>query len=259
LPNAVVIAVAFRPESGASLHWLRYVAQRNATNSLRHLQFWIDEFEQRFDRSLQADLFDAIGEYGWLLGLRAGADVPPAWVMVLQTSDASRLEATLLDLLSWSREHAWARTLGLAVPRVANNELDGTTVHAVALHTPFGQLAGPVFATVQGHLVIATDQQALQTGVLLVETRAFSIPDSELSESIPAHASLWARGPSIEGPSIVGLTESISTLYGADSDHTVLIGAVAGLLAGVVSAAARAWYEEDALRMRGEILLDESR
>jgi len=251
LPNDVVVAAAFRPESGASLAWLRYVAQRNATNSLRHLEFWIDEFEERFGRNLEADLFDLIGEHGWFLGWETESDMPPTWVLVLQTADASRVEATLLDLLSWSNEHAWARTLGLAVPRITDYKLDGTTVHAVALRTPFGQLAGPVFAAVEGYVVTGSHESTLRTGVTLVENGTFSSRASNQEESIRAHASLWARGPAI-----AGWVESTLTLSDGNSNHTALIGAVAGLIAGFVSAAARAWYEEDALRMHSEIMLD---
>ena len=177
--------------------------------------------------------------------------MPPAWVLVLQTADASRVEATLLDLLSWSTEHAWARTLGLAVPRITDYKLDGTTVHAVALRTPFGQLAGPVFAAVEGYVVTGSHESTLRTGVTLVENGTFSSRASNQEESIRAHASLWARGPAI-----AGWVESTLTLSDGNSNHTALIGAVAGLIAGFVSAAARAWYEEDALRMHSEIMLD---
>lgn len=104
---------------------------------------------------------------------------------------------------------------------------------------------------VEGYVVAGSDESTLRTGVTLVENGTFPYRTSNQEESIRAHASLWARGPSI-----AGWVESTLTLSDGNSNHTALIGAVAGLIAGFVSAAARAWYEEDALRMHGEIMLD---
>ena len=113
------------------------------------------------------------------------------------------------------------------------------------------ELAGPVFAAVEGYVVTGSHESTLRTGVTLVENGTFSSRASNQEESIRAHASLWARGPSI-----AGWVESTLALSDGNSNHTALIGAVAGLIAGFVSAAARAWYEEDALRMHSEIMLD---
>ncbi|UCD23915.1 MAG: hypothetical protein JSW51_12920 [Gemmatimonadota bacterium] len=252
LPSSVVVAAAFRPEAEVTLAWLRYVAQANATSSLRNLDFWIDEFENRYGHDLESDLFEAVGEHGWFLGLEGVGGEPPAWLIVLQAKDANSVESTLLNLLNWSKEHAWARTLGLAVPRIDHQDVAGATAHVVAVRTPFGQVAGPLFATVDDHLVAGTDENALQTGIALVRAGSFSADGGARAGSTPAHASFWARGPAV-----TGLAQSILELADTDS-HNALVGAVAGLIAGFVSAAARAWYEQDALLLHGEIELDGS-
>jgi hypothetical protein len=104
---------------------------------------------------------------------------------------------------------------------------------------------------VECYVVTGSHESTLRTGVTLVENGTFSSRASKQEGSIRAHASLWARGPSI-----AGWVESTLALSDGNSNHTALIGAVAGLIAGFVSAAARAWYEEDALRMHSEIMLD---
>jgi hypothetical protein len=250
LPQNVVMAAAFRPEAQATIPWLQFLAERDPDGPLRNIEFWADEFEERTGRSLANDLSDAIGERAWLLVLQAGGASHYPWLIAFQSPHPERAETMLLDLLDWSVEQAWARTLGLAVPRVRDYQLDGMTIHEVAIRTPLGELAGPVFAAVDGHIVAATGEETVLAGAALLESGAFSNEVGNLNEPA-AHASLWLRGPAL-----AAWVNSILALCDADDQHANLSRAVTELLLSVSSASAQAWYEVDAVRMHGEISLD---
>ncbi|UCG86059.1 MAG: hypothetical protein JSW71_19470 [Gemmatimonadota bacterium] len=254
LPETVVMAAAFRPEPQVALPWLQFLAERNTAGPLRNVEFWIEEFEEWSNRILADDLFGAIGEQAWLLVLDSRSTNSPSWTLILQAPQSHRAEATLLDLLDWSVEQAWARTLGLAVPRIRDYRRDGITIHEVAIRTPFGEVAGPVFAAVDGFLVAAAGEESLQTGFALVAGGALAGGVGDHEQSFSAHASFWARGTAL-----AGLVESSLVLCDVGEHCNTIMMAAAELLANVSFASAQARYEADAMRMHGEILLHGSR
>jgi hypothetical protein len=251
LPDDAAIAVAFRPEAHSYLPWLRYVAASEPEGPLRNLDFWIDEFEERCNMSLERDLFRTIGQHGWLLVFENRGAEAPAWVMVLETSQAHQAEATILGLLSWSAEHAGVRTLGLARPRVQDDTVSGRLTHHVMVRTPFRQLAGPSFTAVDGYLVAGVGEHAIRTGLALIDVRAF--PASEATGiGPPAHASLQLRGPALGHLS--GSPLDAFTAAGEEFDLAV---AVVGLIAAVSDASTRLWYEADGIQLHADISLSQ--
>ncbi|KPJ83975.1 MAG: hypothetical protein AMS18_17050 [Gemmatimonas sp. SG8_17] len=251
LPDDAAIAAAFRPEAQGYLPWLQYVAAREARGPLRNLDFWIDEFEQRYDMSLEHDLFGTIGPHGWLVVFENGAGEPPGWVVVLESSNAYQAEATILALLSWSAEYAALRTLGLATPRVQDGTVSGRLTHDVVVRTPVGRLAGPSFTTVDGYLVVGVGEHAIQTGLALIDGRAF--PTAEATGTgAQAHASLQLRGPAL-----ARLPCSLPGAVTAVGEEFDLAGAVADLIAAISDASTRLWYEVDGIRLHAVILLSQ--
>jgi hypothetical protein len=250
LPENIVAAAAFRQETRGALPWLKFLAERSPRSPLRNFEFWLEEFEDRYNRSLTADLFGALGEHAWLLVFEPRAANAPTWVLILQSSDSRRAEPTSLALLDWSVEQASMRTLGLALPRVRDYERDGMTIHELSVHTPFGEVAGPVFVAVDGYIVAATEERTMLDGVTLLQTGAFSA-SAENPDQPTAHMSLWARGPAI-----TGAVNSILALCDAEGYRKGLAQALPELLTSVSSASTQAWYEPDAVRIHGEILLE---
>ncbi len=251
LPDDAAVAAAFRPESQGYLPWLQHVAAREPQGPLRNLDFWIDEFEQRFDTSLERDLFRAIGPHGWLLVFENRAEEPAAWVMVLEASNASLAEATILKLLNWSAEHAAVRTLGLARPRVQDGNLGDRLTHQVVVRMPVGQLPGPSFTTVDGYLLAGVGESAIQAAMGLIAARAFPAGQHG-GMGPPPHASLQVRGPALGH-----LPNSLPGAVTAGGQESVLVEAVVGLIAAVADASTQLWYEADGIRLHSEISLNQ--
>lgn len=246
LPEDVAVVAAFNPESEACLPWLRYAAARYPSSPLRNLDFWIAEFEERSGHDLERDLFSALGEQGWLLGFPRRNNDAASWLTVLESSNPFLADTVLVALRDWSIEHAWVRTFGLAVPRIRDYAVDGTEVRSVVVRTPFGELAGPAFAAVDGYLLAGTSEYAMRTGLSLVEEGAFAV-DAVVSQP---HATFELRDNAM-----VGISEVVRDLTGPGMDTTELAAALATLLAGVSSFTVRVWYEPDGIRLHGEIRL----
>jgi hypothetical protein len=250
VPEDVVLAAVFRPEAGAALPWLHFVAAQDRESPLRNIGFWVEEFESRFGRSLAHGLFGAIGERAWFLILRPGPAGSHRWALAFESPQPRLVEATVLDLLDWSADHAWPRTLGLAVPRVRILKRNGVTIHEVTIRTPFGEAVGPVFAASAGFFVVAAAETTLLRATAVLENGAFTLTANEAEQSTAAHASLWLRGTAL-----AGAVESVLALDESEAGCRDLAQAVGELLSGVSFVSARAWYESDAVRMHGELQL----
>jgi hypothetical protein len=248
LPDDVAIAAAFRAEAQIALPWLRYLANRDPDGPFRNLEFWLEEFEERSRLSLERDLFHSIGEHGWLLAFESMNGTTPQWVMVLEAVDAARAKRALLALLNWSAEHAWMKTLGLAVPKVQDTEVDGTLIHTLVVSTPVGELAGPAFASVDGYLLMAMGSNPMRSGIGLIEDGAFSTRPSDAGQG---QGSLMVRGPPL-----ARLADSMLRLVPETGDRSELIEAMVDIFADVPGFSGNLYYEGDAVRLSGEVLLN---
>jgi hypothetical protein len=247
LPEGIVLMAAFRPEPQMCLPWLRFAARRYPDGPLRNLDFWLAEFEERSGHELEQDLFGAIGEQGWLMVLESPGEEVASWVTVLAAPNAHGAETVLLALREWSVEHAWVRTLGMAVPEIRDYDMSGTVVNSVVLRTPFGDLSGPAFATVDGYLVAGSGERAVGTGLALVEEGTFGADRTSTQQ----HMTVEMRGSFLRY-----LSGMIHELTASRPQH-VPFEAFAGLLANVSSVTTRIWYETDAIRVRSEVQLIE--
>jgi hypothetical protein len=249
MPDGVAIAAAFRLEAQVALPWLRYLAANDPDGPLRNLEFWLKELEGRSGLDLEHDLFSALGEHGWLLVLESVNEAAFQWAIVLEATDATRVENALLSVLDWGTEQAWTRTLGLAVPKVQDNELDGRLVHTLVVSTPLGKLAGPLLSSSEGYLLIAAGSNSMRSALRLVENAAFS------TEPRP-EARPEAQGSIvIQGPPLARLVESMLTLAAKPGGGNGLFAVMADLVANAPGFAGNMFYETDAVRLSGEVSL----
>ncbi len=253
LPDDVVLVAGFRPEPDAVLPWLRHVARTYAESPLRNLDFWVGEFEERSGRDLQRDLFGSMGDRAWMLGMGGHGNGFTSWVSVFESPDPFQAKTTLLALREWSTEHAWVRTLGLAVPHVHDYVVNGVESHAIVVHTPFGDLTGPTLVALDGYLLIAADEHAMRVGMGLAEDGAFAgTPPTGEGVPTPPHMAL-----ELSGRAVLGMVEFVRDALPASRETAELFDVVAALVVGISSASVRCWYEADAIRMRGEIVLSD--
>jgi hypothetical protein len=253
LPPDTVLAVSFRPEGKACVPWLRYAAVRDAWGPLRNLEFWLDEFEERTETSLDRDLFQTFGEQGWLFVLHDENENPGQTVMILETTEPSHAEQTLLAFRTWLGEQAVGRSLGFALPKVEDTVTGGTAIHGIGFWTPLGQAEGPAFAVRGSHLVIATGTDAVRTGLSILDTRRSWEPapdDPDLPSG--AQGALLVRGPAI-----ARLVDALVSpgVHEAGGRFSAVATAVLGDLDRVSGGI---WYEGDALRFRGRVRLVKS-
>jgi hypothetical protein len=151
LPGNALVAKSFRTEPEAGLAWLRALAARDPDGPLRNLDFWINEFEERTGRSVEADIVDALGERGLALLLESESAGSMELVAIVDADDPERLEAALIDLRDWLAEQIWGRSLGLAAPRLRDDDDENGAVHG---------------------LVVATGRESLDLGVELAGSAA---------------------------------------------------------------------------------------
>ncbi len=246
LPRDVAVVAAFRPESEACIPWLRYAAAKYPGSPLRNFDFWIAEFEERSGHELGRDLFGALGDQGWLLGLKNPDDEAASWVTVLEAPESYLADTVLVSLRGWSIEHIWVRTFGMAVPRIRDYVVNGTEVRGLVVRTPFGELAGPAFAAVDGYLLAATSEHAMRNGLSLVGEGAFAVD----AAATHAHAIVEVRGHAL-----LDLSGFLRDALALGNEEQRFVDAFAALLASVSSITARVWYEADGIRMHGEVAL----
>ncbi len=213
---------------------------------LRNFDFWIAEFEERSGHELGRDLFGALGDQGWLLGLKNPDDEAASWVTVLEAPESYLADTVLVSLRGWSIEHIWVRTFGMAVPRIRDYVVNGTEVRGLVVRTPFGELAGPAFAAVDGYLLAATSEHAMRNGLSLVGEGAFAVD----AAATHAHAIVEVRGHAL-----LDLSGFLRDALALGNEEQRFVDAFAALLASVSSITARVWYEADGIRMHGEVAL----
>jgi len=249
LPANTLAIAAFRPETQAAMPWLRYLAASDSRGPLRNLGFWIDEFQQRYRRDLDRDVFRAFGDRAWLAALLAedARSVELAWVF--EVREAAALESTLRDLVSWLGEQIRLQTLGTIVPESRLSVQHGTAVLGLALRTPFFRIPGPDFQVTDGYLVIAGNPAAMQTGRTLVEKiRRLAIDGGTASSGLPIHGTLQVRGAELARL----IRASTQALHSRDG----ILDAIAGLAAGFESLMIEVRYEHDAVRFHDRLRLE---
>jgi len=247
LPPGVVLAWSFPVEADAQWAWLRHVAARDPRGSLRNFDFWTDEFEARYARDLERDLVQALGQRGWLFLVEGETRGTVQAALLLETRDAARVEATLLDLRSWLVEQTPARTLGLVAPRPRERSLNELGAHGLAIRTPLAELPGPAFLVTGDCLVLGTGYAALDAGLSLLRTRPTWVTTrlEAATGSAPPHESIRVSGPTLSGwlEAVAGPGES------GGSAWLDLLESLDGISVDV-------WYETDAVRIASEIRFD---
>ena len=101
----MVALAAFRTEPEAHLAWLRHVSMRDPRGSLRNLDFWIEAFEERFDRVVERDLRGLLGDRGWGIVFESETGDAVELAIALETRDAEEMEHALLDLRAFMMDH----------------------------------------------------------------------------------------------------------------------------------------------------------
>jgi hypothetical protein len=249
LPPGVVAMAAFRPESEASLAWLRHVSMRDPRGSLRNLDFWIDAFEERTGRDVEHDLLDLLGDQGWAVAFEGERSGTLEVAVVCEVDDAEQLEDALLDLRAFLMDHTLGRTLGLVVPRARDARLEGHALHGTTLWSPFGQVEGPVFTLTADHLLLATGDRSAAKALQLIEGKSTWGPVmAEVGLPSPAHEAARIR--------LSALSPLINELIGLNddgSDASAWVTAVSDLASNLDTAELGLWYENDALRLRGQL------
>jgi hypothetical protein len=249
LPPGVVAMAAFRPESEASLAWLRHVSMRDPRGSLRNLDFWIEAFEERTRRDLRNDLLDLLGDQGWVLAFEGDAGATLELAVVFEAGNARRLEDTLLDLRAFLMDHTLGRTLGLVVPHAREARLEGHALHGTTLWSPFGQVDGPVFTVTADHLLLATGDRAAEKALRVLEGMSTWRPVmADVGLPSPAHEAVRIRVSALSP-----LVDELTGLREDGSGASELVAAAAELIWNTETAELGLWYETDALRLRGRL------
>jgi hypothetical protein len=249
LPPGVVAMAAFRPESEASLAWLRHVSMRDPRGSLRNLDFWIEAFEERTGRDVEHDLHYLLGDQGWVVVFEGDADETVEVAVVCEAVDAERLEAALLDLRAFLMDHTLGRSLGLVALHARDASLDGHALHGTTLWWPFGQFEGPVFTVTTDHLLLATGDRAAEKALRLLEGKSAWKPVmAAVGLPSPAHEAVRFR--------VSALSPLVDELIGTHDDRSgasELVAAASELVASLETAELGVWYEDGALRLRGHL------
>ena len=277
LPEGVVMAAAWRPEPGACLPWLRFVAAADSKGPFRNLDFWIEEFEERSGKSLDRDLFGELGEHAWTLLLdggdtwqgsgtafwtrgkdmvgacnRLGVDIMTgAPVSVFEAADARRVEDTALELREWVAGHLRVRSLGLVAPEFHDTSYAGTVIHNVRVRTALGTLEGSSIAAVDGFLVVGVGERGVRVALDLIAAGRFDRESLVATDAYDAsHASVIVRMRELAG---------VLARHGRDTGEVDAPGGLAStvtaVLGGIPEARIRIRYAPDGLDLHGELPL----
>jgi hypothetical protein len=230
LPGGVVLASGFHTAPEATYAWLHQIAASDPKGPLRNLGFWIDEFEERTGRSIQADLVAGLGERGWFFLLEGDSSHTLNGVMILETRNGPAVDGVVRDLLTWWSDHARGRSLGLFSPRLTNNQLTFKTL--------FGELPGPAFEVRNGSLFLATSPEALLEGRKLFRTLQQWQPTVP---AIPAAEQFAHESVRISGKALAAWIEMLES-----PDD------LGELLHSLDTIALDAWYREDSIRISGK-------
>ena len=248
VPANAAAVVAFHPEAQACMPWLRNLAASDHRGPLRNLAFWLDEFQERFRRDLDRDLFSALGDHGWLLALNIEDSSTPGLAAVIEIREESVLASTLRDLMSWVSEQLWISTFGTIIPRVWVNTGGEQVIYGTTLGAPFSEIPGPRFQ-ISGRYLLLGDRPET-----LAAARAFagSLPRNvsvgwDAERNSPVHGSIWVKGPEIEKM----LAASIG---GRALDAGGCISTAASTIAAGMESLRADWqYEPGAIRLHGHL------
>ncbi len=249
LPEHVLLVTSFRTEPEASLAWLRTMAARDPDGPYRNFEFWLDEFEARSGRDVERDIVDALGARGLMLVLEGDEDRSIEFALILDTRDAEKLDATLVDLRDWLGEHLWGRSLGLAIPRSRDVHKPGGVVHGIEFRSPFGTFTGPVFQLAGDRMVLASGERGLELGVeLALIADSWRTPD-------------WASGAAGPPDEIAlmrttALGRLIAEWSGSMDGDGWMCGAIGEFLDGAGDGRIVVYWEEDGFRIDARLRVD---
>ena len=228
--------------------WLRNLAASDPRGPLRNLAFWLDEFQERFRRDLDRDLFSALGDHGWLLALNIEGSSAPGSAAVIEIREESVLASTLRDLMSWASEQLWISTFGTIIPRVWVNTAGEQVTYGTTLGAPFAEIPGPLFQ-ISGRYLLLGDRPET-----LAAARAFagSLPQNvsvggATGLNAPVHGSVWVRGAEIGRMLAAGLDGIAPDAGGCFSTAAITMAA------GMDSLRTDWQYEPGAVRLHGHL------
>ena len=248
IPSNALAVVSFRPEAQAWMPWFRYLAQSDPRGPLRNLSFWLDEFQARYRRDLNRDLFGALGDHGWLLVTTSGDARSTGVVVVVETRHPGAIAVILPDLTSWMGEQIWLKSLGSIMPRSWHEERRGESAGGVTLLTPFSQVHGPEFQLADGYLMVGAGPDAMQAGRAWIENIQRSQTEGErTSNGFPIHGSVLVQGSR--------LAELIRSARGnkASESPGCILDAIIGLASDLEALRIDMRYEQNAVRFHGRI------
>jgi hypothetical protein len=237
-----LVVAAFRPEAQAWDSWLRYLAAHNPRGPLRNLGFWLDEIQERYRWDPEQDLFASLGNHGWFLALERADAIDAAVVFELRRGSA--VEGPLTDLLSWMGEQVRLGSFGTAALRFQREMCDGDAFLRTSVRTPVRSLPGPGFAVTGNHLVVANTPEAFEMARTWIERLERSAISGE------AHGSVI-----IQGGELSRMLGSIPLDEEAGFSRCVA-EAIASILAQSGTLRVEMTYEEDAIRLRGQMRID---
>jgi len=250
IPANAVAVVAFHPEAQACMPWLRNLAASDPHGPLRNLAFWLDEFQERFRRDLDRDLFSALGDHGWLLALDMEGSSAPGLAAVMEIREESVLASTLRDLMSWVGERFWISTFGTIIPRVWVDTGGGQVIYGTTLGVPFSEFPGPRFQISGRYLLLGDRPETLAAAREFAGSlpgNASVVWDEERNSA--AHGSIWVKGPAIAKMLAAGIDADASDAGGCISK------AAGAMAAGMESLRADWQYEPGAVRLHGRLRL----
>jgi len=238
--------VAFRPESNAWLPWIRYVSASDPRGPLRNLGFWFEEFQQRYARNLDRDLFSVIGDQAWLLAARVPQTDSVDLALVFQLRGGKAIEGVLDDLFTWAGEQVWLSSFGILSAKSWHENLPGAAIRGLILRTPLASLQGPAFEVTGQYLVIALQPSGLETGRAWI--RSIESAKMASGQEVPgSHGTIL-----IQTRELGELVQALHPAAMPEQDQR-LWDAILGLMADSGTLRVDLKYESDAIRFHGRL------
>jgi len=240
------VVAAFRPESSAWMPWVRYVAASDTRGPLRNLAFWLEEFQQRYARNLDRDLFSVIGDEAWLLVARVPQSNSLELVLVFELRTGKSIEGVLEDLFSWAGEQVWLSSFGILSTRTWHEDQPGASLRGLTFRTPLASVQGPAFEVSGRYLLMALQPSGLATGQAWIG----SIEAAKKSAGLNPPGS---HGTVLIQPSeLARFVQAVHPTGQQDRDER-LLNAVLGLMADSGTLRVDLKYESDGIRFHGQL------
>jgi hypothetical protein len=233
------LVAAFRPEARAWIPWIRYLAAHDRRGPLRNLDFWLDEFRERYGVDLAKDVFASIGDRGWILLLKRERMIDAA--VVLELHRDFDLEAPLTRFLSWMGEQLRLGSFGGAELVFARENYGADAFFRTSVRTPVRSIEGPGFAVTGGHLVVATSPEAIEAAAGWVDRIGLSEIPGE------AHGLLV-----LECGELARLFNSV-LFQGTDGMQPCVAEGMVSVLLRMGALRIEMTYEDDAIRFRSRM------